>query len=186
MIKPNKTPLSEPINYPLIGPEFGLNPIKCNQKSQLWICRRAETLGSFRGPTSELYLKVISKSERDLRACLANKTQHLNLNTPSVWMHRHETDENRYGQFLRWWSSAVLISFRCLSVCELTAEPVSECIQQVRYGFLHADFSLQLSAQRRHSFAFDTTRHDVAEPRHVGVTVQSQAVRRDVAPTVDS
>lgn len=56
----------------------------------------------------------------------------------------------------------------------------------MRDGFLHADVSLQLIAQRRHSFTFDTARYDVAEPRHVSVTVQSQTVRRDVSTTVDS
>lgn len=56
----------------------------------------------------------------------------------------------------------------------------------MRDGFLHTDVSLKLSAQRRHSFTFDTAWHDVSEPRQVRVTVQSQAVRRDVAATVDS
>lgn len=75
---------------------------------------------------------------------------------------------------------------RCASVCQLTVELVSEGVQQVRDGFLHTDVSLQLSAQWCHSFIFDTTRHDVAEPRHVGVTVQSQTVRGDVSAAVDS
>lgn len=56
----------------------------------------------------------------------------------------------------------------------------------MRDGFLHADVPLQLGAHGRHSFTFDTTWYDVAEPRHIGVTVQSQAMRRDVATTVDS
>lgn len=73
-----------------------------------------------------------------------------------------------------------------MSVHQLAGELVSEGVQQPGDGFLHADVSLQLSAQRRHSFTFDAARHDVVEPRHVGVAVQSQTMRRDVSTTVDS
>lgn len=93
----------------------------------------------------------------------------------------HTTSPMFQSQFLRRRYSIVQITF-----CQLTVELISEGIQQVRYSFLHGDISLQLSAQRRHSFTFDPARHDVAEPRQVGVAVQSQAVRRDVSTTVDS
>lgn len=53
----------------------------------------------------------------------------------------------------------------------MTVELVSEGVQQVRDGLLHINFSLQLSTQWCHPFAFDATRYDVAEPRQVGVTV---------------
>lgn len=62
---------------------------------------------------------------------------------------------------------------------------VSEGVQQVRDGFLHADVPLQLAAQRRHALPFDAARHDVAEPGQVSVTVQSQTVRCDVTAAVD-
>lgn len=61
-----------------------------------------------------------------------------------------------------------------------------EGVQQVRDGFLHADVSLQLAAQRRHAFPFDAARYDVTEPGQVRVTVQSQTVRCDVTPAVDT
>ncbi|MEQ2197870.1 hypothetical protein XENOCAPTIV_004449 [Xenoophorus captivus] len=59
----------------------------------------------------------------------------------------------------------VLFRFWGFSFSQLTVELLSEGIKQVRDGFLHADVSLQLSAQRSHAFAFNPTRYDVAEPR---------------------
>lgn len=63
---------------------------------------------------------------------------------------------------------------------------MSEGVQQVGDGVLHADVSEQLGAQRGHAFLLDTTRHNVSKPGQVRVTVQGQAVRRDVAAAVDS
>lgn len=82
------------------------------------------------------------------------------------------------------WESS-LASCDWFSVGQLTVEGVREGVQQVRDGVLHADVSLQLGAQRRHAFILDAARHDVREPRQVGVTVQRHAVRRDVATAVD-
>lgn len=84
------------------------------------------------------------------------------------------------GRSLRRRRSAQLIGFS-----QLTVEPAPEGVQQVGDGFVHADVPLQLCTQRRHSLALDATRHDVAEPRQVGVAVQRQTVRRDVAAAVD-
>lgn len=89
-------------------------------------------------------------------------------------------------QFLRRRRAGILVGFWRFCLRQPAAELLPEGVQQVRDGFLHADVSLQLSAQRRHAFAFDPTRHDVVEPRQVRVAVQSQAVRRDVAAAVDS
>lgn len=48
-----------------------------------------------------------------------------------------------------------------------------------------ADVPLQQGTQRRHALPLDTTRDDVVKPRQVGVAVQRQAVRGDVAAAVD-
>lgn len=69
---------------------------------------------------------------------------------------------------------------------QLAVELVPEGLQQVGDGLLHADISPQLGTQRRHSFTHNAAGHNVAEPRHVGVAVQRQAVRGDVATAVDS
>lgn len=107
-------------------------------------------------------------------------------------MNKDEFRGRVYGKFksslvTRWDRTSCYWScrFRCLSVCQLTVELVSEGVQQMRYGFLHADVSLQLGAQRRHTFTFDAARYNVSEPRQVRVTVQSDAVRRDVPTAVD-
>lgn len=81
-----------------------------------------------------------------------------------------------------WWS----LSFLCSPISQLTAELVSERVQQVGDGLLHTDISEQLGAQRCHAFILDTTWHNVFKPRQVRVTVEGQAVRRDVATAVDS
>lgn len=52
-------------------------------------------------------------------------------------------------------------------------------------GLLHAHVSQQLSAQRRHAFILDTTRHNVPKPGQVRVAVQGETVRRDVATAAD-
>jgi len=83
-------------------------------------------------------------------------------------------------------SSAVRLSFRRLSVRQPAVELLPEGVQQVRDGLLHTDVPLQLCAQRRHPFTHNAARHHVAEPRHVGVAVQSQAVRRHEVAAVDS
>lgn len=84
----------------------------------------------------------------------------------------------------RCWAASLRLWFLCIS--QLTVELMSEGVQQVGDGVLHADVSEQLGAQRGHAFLLDTTRHNVSKPGQVRVTVQGQAVRRDVAAAVDS
>lgn len=80
----------------------------------------------------------------------------------------------------RWRRSAVLI---CSS--QLTVELQSESVQQMGHCLVDADVPVQLGTQWRHALPLDTTRDDVVKPRQVGVAVQRQTVRRDVAAAVD-
>lgn len=81
---------------------------------------------------------------------------------------------------------AVSLRIWCLCISQLTVELISERVQQVGEDVLHADVPEQLNTQGRHTFILNPTRHNVSEPGQVCVAVQGQAVRRDVATTVDS
>lgn len=82
--------------------------------------------------------------------------------------------------------SVVSLKCMCFYISQLTVELIFESVQQVGDGLFHTNISEQLSAQWSNAFILNTTRHNVFKPWQVRVTVQGQAMRRDVATAVDS